>query len=119
MTLAAVPIFFQADRKPADTNAIRRDYNECRGLTVNPEPVGGADFYIMFDQDLLWTQSGGSVELPEKSLSATRALIKEVQCAVTFFGKGYEDLVQQLPDLFVNTFVITQRAGNLIFPYIP
>lgn len=65
-------------------------------MTVNPEPARSVDLDTIFDQDLLWTQARDFVKVPKESLSAIRALIKKVGCAMQVSNIGYVDLVQQL-----------------------
>lgn len=91
-----VTAFFGSNRERMDSNAIRRDYGEYSGLTVNSEQVSGIDLDALFDQNPMWAQARDSTEVPEESLSATRALIKEIWCALPVSEKGYVDLVQQL-----------------------
>lgn len=94
--LALVPVFFRDDRGRADLGAIRRGYDEYRGLTVNPEPASGVDLDTLFDRDLLWAQPGDPVEVYMESLSATRALIEGVGWAIPVPKKGHVDLIQRL-----------------------
>lgn len=54
VTLAVVLEFFQTDLERADINAICRNNDDYRGVTVNLRPAGGADLDTLFDQDLLW-----------------------------------------------------------------
>lgn len=82
LSLAAVSAFLRPHRQLIDFSDVRRDYDEYGGLNVNLEPVSGIELNHVFDQDLLWTQAGDAVELSEERLNATRALVKEVGCAV-------------------------------------
>lgn len=57
------------------------------------KPASGVDLDTLLDQDLLWAQAVDFVELPEKGLSDTRALINEVEWAVHVSKRGYVDSV--------------------------
>lgn len=86
---AAVLVFFREDRERADINVIRRDYDVYCILTANPNRSDGVDFDNLFDEPLLWDQTGDAVEIPEEETSATRALITKNRCAVPVPKNGY------------------------------
>lgn len=96
VTLAAVPMFFKAFRERVDVHAISHDKDAYRGLGTKPEPASVVDLVTLFDQDLLWAQTGDAAAVPEQSLSVTMALEKKIRCTVPVSKKGYVDLVQGL-----------------------
>lgn len=96
LKMAVVDVCFESDRERADINAICRDYDEYCRLTGNPERAISVDLDTLFDRDLLWYQTEDFFGVPEKSLSATRALRKVVGCAVLISKKLYIYLVKEL-----------------------
>lgn len=93
MMLMAVPLFFQAGRELADTNVICLDCGDYCGLNSNSEPASRLDLDALCNQALLWAQVGEEVEIPEESLSVTRALNEEIGCAFPVRKKGYVGLI--------------------------
>lgn len=89
MTLAAVSAFFRVDLERADSSVLRRDYDAYRGLATNPEQHRGVNLDMLFDQDQLWANAKDSVEVPERSLSATRAFVEKIGCNLPVPKKGY------------------------------
>lgn len=51
--LVVFAVFFRADRQRVDIGDIRRDNEEHRGSSMNPEPASDIDLDMDFDQDLL------------------------------------------------------------------
>lgn len=96
VNLAAVSVFFQADREQVDINDISRDYEEYCGLAANHVHFSGADFDTLLDQDLLWDQAADSIEVLEEHSSTFRALIDDTGSAVPVSKTEYVDLVQRL-----------------------
>lgn len=56
--MAPGPVLFRADRGLVDVRAVLREYDEYRGLSVNPEVVNIVDIDTLFDQFLLWSKAG-------------------------------------------------------------
>lgn len=96
LTLAAVSVFFQADRGQHDNKDARRDCDAYLGLNMNPEPSSGVNQYTLFNQDLLLVQAADSYELLVERRNDKRALVKETGCALMVFKKCCVDLAQQL-----------------------
>lgn len=67
-----------------EINAICCNNIEYCRLTVNPRRTSGADLHDIFDQHLLSAKTQKSVWISKKSVAATKALNKEIGCAVSF-----------------------------------
>lgn len=52
--LVVFPVVFRSNRRLVDISKLHHDYDEYRGVNVNPEQAGGVDLDALFDQDLLW-----------------------------------------------------------------
>lgn len=53
VNLGEVLVFFRAYQERDDIDIICRKYDECHGLTTNPEPANGANLYSLLYQVLL------------------------------------------------------------------
>lgn len=93
LTLAAVLVCLPVYQRRVDIVDVRHDHDEYRGVNVNLEPASVVYFDTLVDENLLWAQGGNSVELSEKTLNATKALVKAVGCFEPVSMKDYKDLI--------------------------
>lgn len=91
--LVAVAVFIRANWKRAIINVSCCNYEKDHWLTEDLEPASGVKLHTLFNQSLLWAQSGYCFEAPRETLGVTRAQIEEVTCTMLVQKKSYVALV--------------------------